>query len=111
MQYCKWILILLVFFYQVMDMEKNQADRELALEALAFDPHSTALFRHLHLGDNEPAAKEGLAAFQAAHLVHCPHKILWKEGGTFLPIHFLFMCIRIRVFHLHTACSSCLLMF
>jgi|688.fasta_scaffold829191_1 hypothetical protein len=63
-----------------MDMEKNQADRELALEALAFDPHSTALFRHLHLGDKEPAAKEGLAPFQAAHLVHCPHKILWKEG-------------------------------
>ncbi len=71
------------FTIQVLSIDKCQADQNLVLDAYERDPHSSALFRHLHLGGKAPAAKEGLAAFQAAHLVHCPHRILWKEGTLF----------------------------
>ncbi len=53
------------FVPQVLIAELSRWEKRLMLEAYAVDPHSRDLFRHLHLGDKEPAAKEGLAAFQA----------------------------------------------
>lgn len=54
----------------------------LVKEAYKEDPYSRQLFAHLHLKGPPPLRASLLAApFQAAHLVACPHKILWKEGG------------------------------
>jgi hypothetical protein len=64
----------------VLIAELSRWEKRLILEAYAVDPHSRELFRHLHLGDKEPAAKEGLAAFQA---------------GLRIRIHF----IRVRIQH------------
>jgi hypothetical protein len=56
----------------VLIAELSRWEKRLMLEAYAVDPHSRQLFRHLHLGDQEPAAKEGLAAFQAGLRIRIP---------------------------------------